>query len=86
MVIAGVVDRRWTLWVELWKILELWMNIRMQSNDEQQSSDWKVLLLVRQGLLQECKILIDYYAIAMKITTPITNTLLRQLLIDYYAR
>ena len=25
--------------VELWEILELWMNIRMKSNDEQQSSE-----------------------------------------------
>ena len=39
MVMAGVVDRRWTVCVELWKVFELWMNIRMKSNDEQQSSE-----------------------------------------------
>ena len=45
-----VVDRRWTAWVELWEILELWINIRMKSNDEQQSSEWKVILLGRQWM------------------------------------
>ena len=36
MVMEGVVDR---CRVELWEILELWMNIRMKSNDEQQNSE-----------------------------------------------
>ena len=45
---GGVVDNCWTLWVKRWEILELWMNIRMKSNDEQQSSEWKVLLLTKE--------------------------------------